>query len=372
MHIDDSTLMRSSFCILGLPFDRVNLNDSIQRLNSGIDELTSCFLSTPNLNFAISSQSDEAFFRSVVDSDLSVVDGMPLIWVAKLLGIPIKDRVAGSTLFDELSKQSREDKIRVFFFGGQDGVAEKAHRKLNESSAGMVSCGFYGPGFVSLEEMSAPNIIDKINDANPDFIVVALGAKKGQQWIQKNREQLTAPVISHLGAVINFVAGSIERAPVSWQRMGLEWVWRIKQEPALWRRYFFDGVSFVNLLITKVFPLAIYDRFLRRCSFFNVPCDLDRSDKNSQVVKLKGSFHYQRLEKPKLLLSSILNDVKGTLIFDFSEVTYVDAAFLATLLLFQNELLKKETKFLICNLNARVNRLFIFNNVLNRFNQIIE
>ncbi|MCJ8271516.1 MAG: WecB/TagA/CpsF family glycosyltransferase, partial [Psychrosphaera sp.] len=244
-------------CVLGLVYDVTNLNAAVTTVNTSIEQDERCFLTTPNLNFVIASQSDTAFFQSVVDSDLSVADGMPLIWVAKLLDIPLPERVAGSSLFDELSKQnSCPEKIKVFFFGGQDGVAEQAHRKLNESSSAMMSCGFYDPGFVSVEEMSSPDIVEQINAAAPDFIVVALGAKKGQAWIQQNKQQLNASVISHLGAVINFVAGHVERAPVFWQRCGLEWLWRIKQEPTLWRRYLFDGLAFIKLLISHVFPLA--------------------------------------------------------------------------------------------------------------------
>ena len=82
---------------------------------------------------------------------------MPRILVARLLGIPLKERVAGSTLFDELSKRPSKKKIKVYFFGGQEGVAEKAYRALNKTSKGMASCGFYDPGFVSIEQAKRLN-----------------------------------------------------------------------------------------------------------------------------------------------------------------------------------------------------------------------
>ena len=131
---------RDVHSILGLPFDSVSLDGAIAIVRKSIEQDASCFLSTPNLNFVIATQADDAFFQSIVDSDLSVADGMPLIWVAKLLGIPIAERVAGSTLFDELSKQkNKAEKINVFFFGGQEGIAELAHQKLNENSLGSIS-----------------------------------------------------------------------------------------------------------------------------------------------------------------------------------------------------------------------------------------
>jgi len=147
-------LQRDVCCILGLPFDMVDLDGAAAIIEAGVDSPIQCFLSTPNLNFVVSALSDEAFFQSVLDSDLSVADGMPIVWVAKLLGIPLQERVAGSSLFKVLSDEVREEKMKVFFFGGQPGIAELAHDRLNRDSLGMRCCGFYDPGFGSVEEMS--------------------------------------------------------------------------------------------------------------------------------------------------------------------------------------------------------------------------
>ena len=359
---------RNTWSILGLPFDAVDLNRSLALIEEAIEQKTHCFLSTPNLNFAIAAQSDTAFYNSVVDSDLSVADGMPLIWIAKLLGIPIGERVAGSTLFDELSRRPREKKIKVYFFGGQQGVAERAHVKLNETSVGMQSCGFYDPGFVSIEQMSDTSILDAINAAKPDFIVVALGAKKGQAWIQKNQKYLNVPVISHLGAVINFVAGNIQRAPERWQRFGLEWVWRVKQEPSLWKRYFFDGLVFIKLLLMNVFPLAIYDHFLKRSACFSKPCDIHLSQNSDGRIVLKGSFNSLTLEPVKHVFSSIINEGKGSVTMDCSKLSYIDSAFIATLMLLQSHLAKQGRHLALINVSKRINTLFKLNNVWHRFN----
>ena len=96
--------------------------------------------------------------------------------------------------------------------------------------------------------MSSREIRDKINAAKPDFVIVSLGAAKGQEWIQHNQSELEAPVIAHLGAVVDFVAGTIKRAPVWATRIGLEWVWRIIAEPALWKRYWNDGKDFFGIV----------------------------------------------------------------------------------------------------------------------------
>ena len=358
---------RNTWSILGLPFDAVDLKRSLALIEQAIEQNTHCFLSTPNLNFATAAQSDKAFFNSVVDSDLSVVDGMPLVWVARLLGVPIKERVAGSTLFDELSSRPREKKIRIYFFGGQQGVAERAHTQLNDTSVGMLSCGFYDPGFVSIEQMSDRDLLHAINTAKPDFIVVALGAKKGQAWIQKNREYLKAPVISHLGAVINFVAGNIQRAPKRWQKFGLEWVWRIKQEKSLWKRYFYDGLMFIKMLLIYIFPLAIYDRLLKRSVCYKQPCVISPSQKADGVVFLNGSFKASTLESVKQVFSSILSEEKGHVIIDCFKLSYIDAAFIATLMLFQARLAKQGRELILTKVPKRISTLLVLNNVRQRF-----
>jgi N-acetylglucosaminyldiphosphoundecaprenol N-acetyl-beta-D-mannosaminyltransferase len=249
--------------MLGLPFDAVSLPQAVARVRHAVQTRTPLFISTPNLNFLIASQTDAAFRQSVVQSDLSLADGMPIVWLAKLLGIPITERVAGSTLFEVLRSGPAAPgtaPIKVFFFGGPAGVAQAAALQINATrhpqGGGMHCVGYASPGFGTVADMSTPAIIDQINAAQADFVVVALGAAKGQAWIQHNRASLNAPVVSHLGAVVNFVAGTVVRAPTWAQRCGLEWAWRIKEEPALWRRYWGDGLGLLKLLLCQALPQA--------------------------------------------------------------------------------------------------------------------
>jgi len=262
---------RNIFCLEGLPFDAMGYGDAIARIHASIDNQRPCFLSTPNLNFLISCRKDTGFRDSVIQSDLSVVDGMPLVWLARLLTIPIKVRVAGASLFERLRQGPSRAKehpgnehLSVYFFGGPDGVAENACNKLN-AEAGAVTCaGFQSPGFGSVESLSGDDRIDRINASGADFLVVSLGARKGQAWIQRNRFRILAPVISHLGAVVNFVAGTVSRAPLWMQQVGLEWLWRIREEPTLWKRYAIDAFGLARLLLGRVLPYAVWNLFRNR------------------------------------------------------------------------------------------------------------
>lgn len=362
---------RHSYSLLGLPFDAVSIEDAAEIVCDAIDQQARCFLSTPNLNFTVMAQQDEAFYHSVINSDLVVADGMPLIWVAKLLKLPVYQRVAGSDLFAWLSNQPRERKIRVFFFGGETGIAKKAHAELNRLSPGMESCGFYDPGFVSIDEMSSPNVIDHINACQPDFIVVALGAKKGQQWIMHNWQELNAPVISHLGAVINFVAGSVQRAPEKWQRFGLEWLWRIKQEPKLYKRYLGDGFRFLQMLLTQTLPLAFYDKRLINKANAGNGCVLTDTlpQREKFIINMSGFIGDETMGEFEQAIHAALLSGQDVMI-DGEKIEYLSSAVIARLQIFQGQLNKQQKALWLKDLPAEIVRLLRFSSVLHRFTLI--
>ena len=247
---------RSVVCVMGLPFDTLAMNEAANCVRAAAKRRTPLMLSTANLNFVVTARGDEAFRDSIIRSQLSLADGMPIVWVARLLGLPIRERVPGSGLFDALMNPcDPEPAVKVFFFGGPDGVAQTASERINRRNGGVVCVGFDSPGFVPIDAMSGGNYVKRINHADPDFVVVSLGARKGQAWIERNRAHLNAPVVSHLGAVVNFAAGSVRRAPMWMQRAGLEWLWRVKEEPRLWKRYAADGVAFAHIIFASVLPL---------------------------------------------------------------------------------------------------------------------
>lgn len=351
---------RPCWSLLGLPFDQVGPDEAVEIIDQAIKTKRKCFLSTPNLNFIVQSKSDESFYESVIYSDLVVADGMPLIWTAKLLGIPLQRRVAGSSLFETLQNKRRDKSISVFFFGGQGSAAQQAADNLNRNSVGMIACGALNPGMGSIESMSDKVIIDQINAAEPDFLVVALGAKKGQQWIMKNREQLNVSVISHLGAVINFVGDNVQRAPLRWQKMGLEWVWRILQEPLLWKRYLVDGLWFLRLMITRVFPLAIYQKILGKqaSQALSIKIVNDIPGSNVELV-LSGSATIEHGRLLKSTCRKILDQLEASpnISINCSKLGYIDSSALGTLMLLKANIKRRGGEFGLFGTSPRINRL---------------
>lgn len=323
---------REVHCLLGLPFDAVDMSGAVQRIRAAASNRFPCFLSTPNLNFLIAAQSDVGFRSSVVNSDLSIADGMPLIWIAHLLGIPIRERVAGSALFDILRNDSGKP-LSVYFFGGPEGAAETACRRLNMEGRGLTCAGFESPGFGSIDEMSAEATIQRINASNADFLVVSLGAKKGQAWIERNRHRITVPVISHLGAVVNFVAGTVKRAPVWMQNLGLEWLWRIKEDPALWRRYFWDGLALLRLLAGRVLPYAWQLlQFAPDASQLAEAGAETTETEDSYIIHLRGAWTLRNIAPLRACFARAVlaeRDVR----LEMGKVSHVDSAFVGLVML---------------------------------------
>lgn len=282
---------RPLVCVLGLPFDAIDLEQAVQRIRKAAFEGQRCFVSTPNLNFAMTARVDAAFRGAVLRSDLNLADGMPLVWTARLLGLPLAHRVSGADVFEALRSHAGPP-ITVFLFGGPPGVAARACEAINRGSSGMRCVGFDDAGFGAVESMSGEDRIDRINRSGAQFVIASLGASKGQAWLERNAERLTAPVLSHLGAVLNFAAGSVKRAPRWMTASGLEWLWRVKEEPSLWRRYWHDGAGGLRLLLTSVLPDAIAARRARsRGAGASAPAQLEVSlSPPGHVLRLSGDW----------------------------------------------------------------------------------
>lgn len=259
---------RKVYCVLGVPVDEISMAGLVGQIHRAAIARQPLFISTPNLNYLMLSQRDPAFRRSLLESDICPADGVGVLLICKLLGIPVASRVAGSDLPAALqaSRASVGDRpLRIAFFGGAPGVGELARKAVNAGDTGRLVCvAAIDPGVMTAEKMSDPAIVERINATGPDFLIVALGAQKGQTWVMGNRQKLTVPVVSHLGATLNFLAGAVKRAPLGLRRLGLEWLWRIGQEPYLVTRYLFDGTRLLYVILNRVAPLGLWLRWNER------------------------------------------------------------------------------------------------------------
>jgi N-acetylglucosaminyldiphosphoundecaprenol N-acetyl-beta-D-mannosaminyltransferase len=356
-------LSREVYCILGMPIDAIEMPAVLRSIEIAAVNAAPFVISTPNLNFLVNSLQDSEFRESLLLSDLCPPDGIPIVWIARLTGIPIKQRTAGSDIFEALKTLPRSERpLKVFLFGATESVAAAAARSLNTKPAKLSCVGWTCPGFGTIDELSQDQFIDKINSSNADFLVAALGAKKGQLWLQRNHRCLRIPIRAHLGAVINFQAGKFKRAPDALKKLGLEWLWRIKEEPHLWERYWHDGLVLLDLMLTRVFPLAIEARSLRRkCerSGHDLVIAQDQ-DCDSVTLSLSGFAVTSHMEKAISCFREAVT-TKKQIVIDFSQTRAVDARFLGLLLMVRKQLMVQSTGLKLVGISRRMERTFRLN-----------
>lgn len=358
-------LSREVYCILGMPVDAIGMCATLRRIQSAATSGLPYLVSTPNLNFLVTSQVDLEFRESLILSDLCTADGIAVIWIAWLLGIPITNRIAGSDIFDALkATHSSEHPLKIFIFGGPEGAAVAASRALNNQPSGLHCVGSFYPGFCSVDEMSRDEIIGNINCSGANLLMASLGARKGQLWLLRNYHRLRIPVRVHLGATVNFQAGTVRRAPPSVRGVGLEWLWRIKEEPHLWRRYWNDWKVLIHLLFVRVLPLIFWTRWLQ-LKYERREADLTvkqtYGDK-SVILTLSGSATSRNVEIAVRALSNAIA-TKKQITVDFSDSRVIDLRFLGLLLMLKKKLKNTCANPTFVGLSPGLRRIFRLNNI---------
>lgn len=182
--------------------------------------------------------------------------------------------------------------------------------------------------------MSTEAIIDRVNAANADFLIVALGAAKGQAWITQNAARLTAPVVSHLGAVVDFTAGTIRRAPTLVSRLGFEWLWRIKEEPSLRRRYGRDGAALLRLAATRLVPALAARRWSRAAG----PARARKGARRDiEVIEFSGDLTAPGLDEVRRAFREATARGRDVAL-DLGAAGRIDAAFIGLVLMLEKNL----------------------------------
>jgi N-acetylglucosaminyldiphosphoundecaprenol N-acetyl-beta-D-mannosaminyltransferase len=338
---------------------------ALDRIDAAAARREAFLISTANLNFLASSLADSQFRDSLLQSDLCTADGMPIVWVARLLGVPLKGRVAGSDMFAQLAARRPGRPLSVFLFGGPEGVADTACRALNARAGGLRCVGSKYPGYGSADELSGDATIDTINASGADFLAVALGAAKGQAWLLRNHRRLHVPVRVHLGAAIGFVAGAVRRAPRAIQRLGLEWLWRIKEEPYLWKRYGTDASVLLRLLLTRVLPLVAMagrDRRSGRDAAWQLRIKSSRGS-DRVTLALSGNAVAAHVDCAIASFREALAFKQALVILDLSDVRAIDARFLGLVLMLRKCARKQGAALRLVGVSPSTEKLLRLNEV---------
>ena len=240
--------------IEGIPFIKLRMNEVVNLIVHRHSQGFGGWVVTPNMDILHRLVTDISF-RALVNSETTIytADGAPIIWLSRMLGTPLPERVTGSDIFVELVAQAATNGKSIFLLGGNPGVAEIAAQKLQEIHPELRVAGCYAPPFGfegNLEEME--KIREFLVTTRPDIVFVGLGSPKQEKLIALVRDLLPTSWWLGIGVSFSFVAGDVKRAPVWMRRVGLEWFYRVLQEPKrLFKRYFLINIPFAIILFAR-------------------------------------------------------------------------------------------------------------------------
>ena len=235
--------------ILGVQISAINMDTAIRTIEGWIDGNDPNYVCIFTVHGIMECQRDSALMEACNNAGLRTPDGMPLVWLSRRAGHTNVSRVYGPDLMLELAKRSADTGHRHFFYGGAPGVAVELAEKLAQRFPGLHVAGTHTPGKLAVGELESEETIEKINASGADIVWVGLGTPKQDWWVANHRPRLNAPVLIAVGAAFDFHTGRVRQAPQWMQRNGLEWTFRLSQDPKrLWRRYIIDNGRFVGSL----------------------------------------------------------------------------------------------------------------------------
>jgi N-acetylglucosaminyldiphosphoundecaprenol N-acetyl-beta-D-mannosaminyltransferase len=329
----ESDFSRDVWCLLGLPFDNITLQATVTSIDESVKSGCQKHLITPNVNFICQSLSDPEFRKNLILNELSLVDGVPILWIARFLGLALNEKVSGSDLVQSLLLSTEGQTVKLFIFGGAPGVAQNAAARINSCHSRVRGVGWCYPGWGSSEELATDDHINQINRVDSDFVAVGLNAQKGTRWIKLVRERLTAKIMVSLGITPEFLAGTVPRAPQKLRQVGLEWLWRIVFQPYLARRYTSDGLVLIRLILQNVVPLRLLMWNHRdRVDAQDAPSIERRSFLDRTEVRIIGTCNHVHRAQIRKDLKELVHRDKDV-VLDLSGVDFLDNSFLGTLLL---------------------------------------
>lgn len=237
--------MSEKIKILNVEIDNITQEELLAQLKHGV-------LVTPNVDQIVKMQSDRDYYEIVKRAEWVVCDSKILLLCSRLASIPLKTAIPGSSFFSAYYEYHKDDEdCKIFLLGSLDGVAQMAMARINKKVGRDIVVGAYSPsyGFEKKQEENE-TIYNLINSSGANVVLVGLGCPKQEKWIDSNKNRMPGVVLwMALGATIDFEAGKVKRAPVIWQKLALEWLYRLIKEPKrLYRRYLIEDIPFFYML----------------------------------------------------------------------------------------------------------------------------
>jgi N-acetylglucosaminyldiphosphoundecaprenol N-acetyl-beta-D-mannosaminyltransferase len=234
--------------VLGVPLALTDYERTLDWVDAAVEHDHRGYICVAAVHTVMACREDSALREAVAGASFTVPDGQPLVWALNALGHGLEDRVYGPDLMDRACARAAAGGQRFYLYGGRtQGALVELSRRLRLRHPGLQIVGGYAPPFRPLTEADEAAIARDINRSGADVVWVGIGVPKQEKWMARMRPHLDAPVLIGVGAAFDFHAGLVPQAPAQMQRLGLEWLFRLAQEPSrLWRRYLRYNPRFVS------------------------------------------------------------------------------------------------------------------------------
>ena len=229
--------------------DNLTMAETLNEIDKLIQKKNCSYVVTPNVDHIVQLERDEELKRVYENASLILTDGKPLIWISNWYKTPIKEKISGSDLFPRVCDLAAKKGYTMYLLGAAEGVAAKAANNLMNKYKGLNIVGAYSPPFgFEKDKAELKKIESQIQDVHPDILIVGLGCPKQEKYMYHHCKELGVPISFGLGASIDFEAGNIKRAPKWMSEHGLEWLYRITQDPKrLAKRYLVDDMKIIGI-----------------------------------------------------------------------------------------------------------------------------
>jgi len=248
---NDNNVVDRAVTLFGIPVQSVTMKQVLEDVHQVIKENKYLDIGVVNAAKVVNMYRNDELYEAVMSSDVIYADGAAVVWASKLIRRPLPERVAGIDLMWELLKQGNDHHYRVFLFGAKEAVSQKVEQIIKETFPNVVIAGRLNGYY---EECDEPKIAETIAAANADLLFVAMTSPKKEKFMAKWSDTIKVHVVHGVGGSFDVVSGEVERAPERWQKLGLEWLYRVKQEPGrLWKRYLITNTLFIWMLMKEMF-----------------------------------------------------------------------------------------------------------------------
>jgi N-acetylglucosaminyldiphosphoundecaprenol N-acetyl-beta-D-mannosaminyltransferase len=240
--------------LLDIPVHAVDYPESLRQIASWVDSKRrpSAYITQTNVYSLVIAQKDKQYKEALSNANLSLPDGMPLVWLLRLKGNHVAGRIYGPDLMKLVGSEAANRGWRCFLCGGKPEVLNRLKETLQNLCPNIQIVGAYSPPFRELTDEEDDEVCTMINSAKPDILWVGLGTPKQDVWMFEHREKLNVSVLHGVGAAFDFLTGEVPQAPRWMMNVGLEWLFRLMVEPRrLWKRYTINNVLFLYYLFLE-------------------------------------------------------------------------------------------------------------------------